>query len=35
MRKGVKQEAAKKLGYNFEFWIYDNKGNKLCYDNCF
>ena len=30
----LKQEAAEKLGYNFEFWIYDNKGNKLCYDNC-
>ncbi len=31
----LKQEAAKKLGYDFEFWIYDNKGNKLCYDECF
>jgi hypothetical protein len=25
----LKQEAAKKLGYNFEFWIYDNKGNRV------
>lgn len=25
----LKEEAAKKLGYNFEFWIYDNKGNKI------
>jgi len=28
----LKQEASKKLGYNFEFWIYDNKGNKKCYE---
>ena len=28
----LKQEAAKKLGYNFEFWIYDNKGNKIFYE---
>ena len=28
----LKQEAAKKLGYNFEFWIYDEKGNKI-YDH--
>ena len=25
----LKEEAAKKLGYNFEFWIYDNKGNRI------
>jgi hypothetical protein len=25
----LKSEAAKKLGFNYEFWIYDNKGNKL------
>ena len=24
-----KQNAAQKLGYNYEIWIYDNKGNKL------
>jgi hypothetical protein len=28
----LKKEAAEKMGYNFEFWIYDNKGNKTCYD---
>jgi hypothetical protein len=28
----LKQEAAKKLGYDFEFWIYDRKGNKICYE---
>jgi len=25
----LKQEAAKNLGYDFEFWIYDNKGNRI------
>lgn len=25
----LKEEAAKNLGYNFEFWIYDNKGNRV------
>ena len=30
----LKKEAAEKMGYNFEFWIYDNKGNKICYDKC-
>jgi hypothetical protein len=25
----LKQEAAKNLGYNFEFRIYDNKGNRI------
>jgi len=25
----LKQEAAIKLGYDFEFWIYDNKGNRV------
>lgn len=25
----LKYEAAKNLGYNFEFWIYNNKGNKI------
>jgi len=25
----LKSEAAKKLGFIYEFWIYDNKGNKL------
>jgi hypothetical protein len=24
----LKQNAAKELGYNYEIWIYDNKGNK-------
>jgi hypothetical protein len=27
----LKKEAAEKLGYNFEFWIFDKKGNKV---NC-
>jgi hypothetical protein len=31
----LKEEAAKNLGYNFEFWIYDKKGNKICYDKCY
>jgi hypothetical protein len=25
----LKQEAAKNLGYSYEIWVYDNKGNKL------
>jgi len=25
----LKKEAAEKMGYNFEFWIYDNKGNRV------
>jgi hypothetical protein len=25
----LKEEATKKLGYNFEFWIYNQKGEKL------
>ena len=29
-----KQKAAKKLGYKYEIWIYDKKGNKICYDKC-
>jgi hypothetical protein len=24
-----KQDEAKKLGYNYEIWVYDNKGNKI------
>jgi hypothetical protein len=24
-----KQNAAKELGYNYEIWVYDNKGNKV------
>jgi hypothetical protein len=32
MRKGVKQKAAKALGYKYEIWVYDKKGNKTCYD---
>ena len=27
-----KQKAAKELGYKYEIWIYDKKGNKICYD---
>ena len=26
MLKGVKQKAAKQLGYNYEIWIYNEKG---------
>jgi hypothetical protein len=29
MRKGVKQKAGKELGYLYEIWVYDNKGNKV------
>ena len=29
MRKGVKQNAAKELGYNYEIWVYDKNGNKV------
>ena len=25
----IKQAAAKDLGYNYEIWVYDNKGNKI------
>lgn len=25
----LKQKAGKKLGYNYEIWIYDKKGNKI------
>jgi len=25
----LKQKAAKELGYNYEIWVYDNKGNKV------
>ena len=32
MSKGVKQNASKELGYNYEIWVYDCKGNKIeCY----
>lgn len=24
-----KQDAAKKMGYNYELWIYDGKGNRI------
>ena len=28
----LKQLAAKELGYNYEIWVYDKKGNKtICY----
>jgi len=29
----LKQIAAKELGYKYEIWVYDSKGNKNCYDN--
>jgi len=29
----LKQKAGKELGYNYEIWVYDKKGNKTCYDN--
>lgn len=25
----LKQEAAEKMGYIFEFWIYDKNGNRV------
>ena len=25
----LKQLAAKNLGYNYEIWVYDSKGNKI------
>lgn len=28
----LKQQAAKELGYNYEIWVYDKKGNKTCYN---
>lgn len=28
-----KQKAATEMGYTYEIWIYDNKGNKICYEN--
>ena len=28
----LKQQAAKELGYKYEIWVYDKKGNKICYD---
>ena len=28
----LKQKAGKELGYNYEIWVYDGKGNKL---NCY
>jgi hypothetical protein len=27
-----KQKAGKELGYNYEIWVYDKKGNKTCYE---
>ena len=33
MKKGVKQNAAKELGYKYEIWVYDSKKEKIiCYD---
>jgi hypothetical protein len=28
----LKQNAAKELGYDYELWVYNNKGNKICYE---
>ena len=28
----LEKEAGKKLGYKYEIWKYDKKGNKTCYD---
>jgi hypothetical protein len=25
----IKQKTAKELGYNYEIWVYDSKGNKI------
>ena len=32
MRKGVKQKAAKELGYKYEIWVYNSEKVKL---NCY
>ena len=29
----LKQNAAKELGYLYEIWVYDNKGNKVGFYN--
>jgi len=29
----LKQNAAKELGYLYEIWVYDNKGNKVEFYN--
>ena len=29
----LKQKAAKELGYLYEIWVYDNKGNKVEFYN--
>ncbi len=28
----IRQSYGKKLGYQYEIWVYDKKGNKTCYD---
>jgi hypothetical protein len=28
----LKQLAAKEMGYKYEIWVYDKKGNKTCYE---
>ena len=28
----LKQKAAKELGYKYEIWVYNNKGDKTCYE---
>jgi hypothetical protein len=28
----LKQKAGKELGYKYEIWVYDKKGNKTCYN---
>jgi hypothetical protein len=29
----LKQQAAKEVGYLYEIWVYDNKGNKVEFYN--
>jgi hypothetical protein len=29
MLKGVKQNAGKELGFNYEIWVYDSKGIRV------
>jgi len=28
----MRQSFGKHLGYKYEIWVYDKKGNKTCYD---
>ena len=27
----LRQKSGKNLGYKYEIWVYDKKGNKTCY----